>query len=89
MLSRIVFALALFAAPLASANTPLEVAQALPGAQPIGAATTRFLGFTLYDAELFTRNGDALPLSARELDAALSDMSIKAAPPRDRISGNQ
>ena len=64
MLSRIVFALALFAAPLASANTPLEVAQALPGAQPIGAATTRFLGFTLYDAELFTRNGDAFDMGA-------------------------
>ena len=63
MLVRFVLMLTLFMAPMASANMPSEVAKAMPNAAPLGSATTRVLGFALYEAELFTPNGSAFSMA--------------------------
>ncbi|MBY0562789.1 MAG: chalcone isomerase family protein [Hyphomonadaceae bacterium] len=50
-------ALALAAAAPAAAN-PAEVGAAIPNAQTVGQAPYRFLGITLFQAELFAAGGD-------------------------------
>jgi hypothetical protein len=37
---------------------PAEVARALPGAQPVGAARYQFVGLTLFEAQLWSQSGD-------------------------------